>query len=128
MLGIAARYVSGYLCRTDEESITVQQSDATHAWAELYLPGAGWKGFDPTCGVLAADYRVRVAVARDPARALPVRGSFQGTASDYAGMRVAINARQVRLPTHSASVSVNCLQTNLNTLDEIEPFNGGSER
>jgi transglutaminase-like putative cysteine protease len=100
MLGVAARYVSGYLCRTDEESVIIQQSHSTHAWAELYLPGAGWKGFDPACGVLAADYRVRVAVARGPAQALPVSGSFQGTASDYAGMRVAVNARQVRSLTH----------------------------
>lgn len=98
MLGVAARYVSGYLCRTNDEGIVAGPSNTTHAWAELYLPGAGWKGFDPTCGVLAADYRVRVAVARAPGQALPVSGSFQGSASDYAGMEVAVNAHEVRSP------------------------------
>jgi transglutaminase-like putative cysteine protease len=104
MLGVAARYVSGYLCRTNEEEIVRGPSDTTHAWAELYLPGAGWKGFDPTCGVVAADYRVRIAVARWPTQAIPVTGSFQGTESDYAGMEVTVDAREVRADAPASSL------------------------
>jgi transglutaminase-like putative cysteine protease len=96
MLGVAARYVSGYLCRADEAGTIGEASDATHAWAELYLPGAGWKGYDPTCGILAADYHVRVAVARWPEQAVPVSGSFSGQAADYGGMAVTVDARAVK--------------------------------
>jgi len=98
MLGLAARYVSGYLCRSDEAGTIAQASDATHAWTELYLPGAGWRGFDPTCGMLAADSHVRVAVARWPAQAVPVTGTFDGTADDYAGMVVTVDARRISSP------------------------------
>jgi transglutaminase-like putative cysteine protease len=94
-VGLAARFVSGYLCSSD--SFTHQAaSGATHAWAEIYLPGAGWTGFDPTCGVLAADSHARVAVARDPAQAVPVSGSFIGTSADYAGLDVTVIARAVK--------------------------------
>lgn len=93
LLGVAARYVSGYLCRADEGGTIGAASDATHAWAELYLPGAGWKGFDPTCGILAADYHVRVAVARWPGQAVPVSGSFVGQTNDCGTMTVTVDAR-----------------------------------
>jgi transglutaminase-like putative cysteine protease len=94
-LGIAARYVSGYLCDSGSERIDAA-SNATHAWAELYLPGAGWRGFDPTCGVLAADMHVRVAVAREPGQAVPVSGSFAGPASAFCDMLVTVNASAVK--------------------------------
>jgi len=67
-LGLAARFVSGYVHNPDEHS-------STHAWAEVYLPGAGWKGFDPTSGILACDLHVPVAVSRSPAGASPISGS-----------------------------------------------------
>lgn len=98
MLGVGARYVSGYLCRSDADGALAAASDATHAWAELYLPGAGWKGFDPTCGILAADYHVRVATARTPEQAVPVMGSFVGEPSDYQDMLVNVDAREVHSP------------------------------
>jgi transglutaminase-like putative cysteine protease len=94
-MGLAARYVSGYLCSAEGEKSEVA-ADATHAWAEVYLPGAGWKGFDPTCGTLAAGLHVRVAVARDPAQATPIRGSYLGDASVFRDMEVIVKAQAIK--------------------------------
>lgn len=75
-LGLASRFVSGYL--------EIQgQSDgnaSTHAWAEVYLPGPGWKGFDPTSGQLTDSRHIPIAVARHPEAVPPVAGSFVGPA------------------------------------------------
>jgi len=73
-LGLGARYVSGYLHAPASNS----DFGATHAWAEIYLPGAGWKGFDPTIGELAGTKHIPVAVAAQPASVPPVSGSFTG--------------------------------------------------
>ncbi len=90
---LAARYVSGYLCGEAEEGAPEIASNATHAWTEIYLPGAGWKGFDPTSGILAAGYHVRVAATRNPTQATPIRGNYIGDASLFRGMEVTVNAR-----------------------------------
>ncbi len=94
-LGVGARFVSGYLCRALGDETAGLAQDSTHAWAELYLPGAGWKGFDPTSGTLAAGLHVRTAVARVPDQANPITGSFSGRAADYLRMEVTVNARAV---------------------------------
>lgn len=73
-LGFAARFVSGYL-HTPPSSTNF---GATHAWAEVYLPGAGWKGFDPTLGEIVGTSHFAVAVARLPESVPPVAGSFAG--------------------------------------------------
>jgi transglutaminase-like putative cysteine protease len=73
-LGLAARFVSGYLFA---EPSAVNYG-STHAWAEVFLPGAGWIGFDPTLGVLAGVDHTAVAVARLPESVPPVAGSFVG--------------------------------------------------
>ena len=91
-MGLAARYVSGYLCSADHEQPEVA-SNATHAWTEIYLPGAGWKGFDPTSGILAAGLHVRVAATRNPLQATPIRGSYLGDASIFKGLEVTVDAR-----------------------------------
>lgn len=73
-LGLASRFVSGYLHAPPS---TVNYG-ATHAWAEVYLPGAGWKGFDPTIGEMAGTNHIAVAVARLPESVPPIAGSFVG--------------------------------------------------
>ena len=73
-LGLAARFVSGYLNAPFEDG----RSGSTHAWAEVYLPGAGWKGFDPTSGEIAGSRHIAVAVARLPEVVSPVTGAFVG--------------------------------------------------
>jgi len=90
-LGFAARFVSGYLY--DERAVG---GGATHAWAEIYLPGAGWVEYDPTNGLVAGHNLVRVAVARDPTQAVPVAGSFTGAPADYLGMRVDVTVTPER--------------------------------
>jgi transglutaminase-like putative cysteine protease len=73
-MGFAARFVSGYLY--SPPSIT--NFGSTHAWAEVFLPGAGWKGFDPTIGEVAGTNHIAVASARLPQSVPPVAGSFIG--------------------------------------------------
>ena len=75
-LGLASRFVSGYL--NAEPSST--DFGATHAWAEVYLPGVGWKGFDPTSGLIVGPNHIAVAVARLPDSVPPVAGSYIGPA------------------------------------------------
>jgi len=94
-MGLAARYVSGYLCSVDEEETEIA-ANATHAWTEIYLPGGGWKGFDPTSGILAAGLHVRVAATRNPDQATPIRGSYLGDATLFKDMSVSIDARVVK--------------------------------
>jgi transglutaminase-like putative cysteine protease len=72
-LGIAARFVSGY------QEGDVAQEQRLHAWAEVYVPGGGWRGYDPTAGLAVADRHIAVAASRTPRHAAPIIGSFRGT-------------------------------------------------
>lgn len=73
-LGVAARFVSGYLYAPDSEN--ERSYGAMHAWTELYLPGAGWRGFDPTHGVWCGDRFIPVAHGVKAEMANPVQGSY----------------------------------------------------
>jgi transglutaminase-like putative cysteine protease len=88
-LGIAARFVSGYLhlADPDDDSIT---GGNTHAWVQAYVPGAGWIDFDPSTGQVGNENLVRVAVVHEPHEAIPLSGTFTGMASDHLAMRVAV--------------------------------------
>jgi transglutaminase-like putative cysteine protease len=92
VLGFGARFVSGYLYdpALDGGGPGVQGAGATHAWVEIYLPGAGWVEYDPTNGLIAAESLVRVAVARDPSQAVPVSGTFEGEPGDFLGLEVEV--------------------------------------
>lgn len=73
-LGLASRFVSGYL----DTRLNDGDNGSTHAWAEVYLPGAGWKGFDPTSGEVTGNRHIATAVARHPEAVPPVSGSYLG--------------------------------------------------
>ncbi len=76
-VGIPARYASGYLYNGPRDSLVGAQ--ASHAWSEIYLPEAGWIGFDPTNNTLADERYVKISVGRDYEDVAPVRGSYRGT-------------------------------------------------
>ncbi|HEY0833370.1 MAG TPA: transglutaminase family protein [Azospirillum sp.] len=92
-LGLAARFVSGYLYdpAVDDAADGTVGAGATHAWAQVYLPGAGWVEFDPTNGIIGGKHLLRVAVSRDPAQAIPVSGSWFGAPADFLGMTVEVS-------------------------------------
>lgn len=94
-LGFAARFVSGYLYDPglDGADSGIVGAGDTHAWVQIYLPGAGWVEFDPTNGAVGGRNLIRVAVAREPEQALPLTGSYFGAPEDYAGIEVAVEVR-----------------------------------
>jgi transglutaminase-like putative cysteine protease len=85
-LGLASRFVSGYLYTLATEA----GNGSTHAWAEVYLPGAGWKGFDPTSGEVTGNRHIATAVARHPEAVPPVAGSFVGPGGSRPLLSVAV--------------------------------------
>lgn len=91
-LGLAARFVSGYLY--DEKLVGAAGGlvggGATHAWAQVFLPGAGWVEFDPTNALIGGRNLIRVAVARDASQAAPLVGSYNGAPADFVSMTVEV--------------------------------------
>jgi transglutaminase-like putative cysteine protease len=87
-LGLAARFVSGYLAPSDRVERKRRGGEATHAWLEIYLPGAGWVEYDPTNGLVGNEDLIRVAVVRDPRQAVPISGTWTGFPSDFIEMTV----------------------------------------
>jgi len=94
-LGIAARFVSGYLCMPGGSAHGYVGGGSTHAWVQVYLPSAGWIEFDPTNGIVGTRDLVRVAVARDPRQAIPLHGTYLGPADAFVGMDININVVSV---------------------------------
>ncbi|WP_294542136.1 transglutaminase family protein [uncultured Rhodoblastus sp.] len=89
-LGFGARIVSGYLLAAQAGVQGSQDAGSTHAWAEVYVPGAGWITFDPTNRSVGGYNLIPVAVARDIRQAMPVAGSFGGVPDDFLGMSVEV--------------------------------------
>jgi uncharacterized protein (DUF2126 family)/transglutaminase-like putative cysteine protease len=90
-LGIAARFVSGYLIQLAEAKAELNGSDSTaesdtadlHAWAEAFLPGAGWIGLDPTSGLLASEGHIPLACTSSPEQAAPISGTAERASTDF---------------------------------------------
>jgi transglutaminase-like putative cysteine protease len=99
-LGLATRFVSGYLYDTQllpaqgapggAAPASLVGSGVTHAWMQVFLPGAGWVEYDPTNALVGGRNLIRVAVARDPSQAMPLVGSFTGPADAFAGLSVCV--------------------------------------
>ena len=84
--GVAARFASGYL----HGSASLAGQASTHAWAELYLPTLGWRGFDPTTGGITSASHIVTGVSIHPRGVMPVSGSFTGAAADCLGLNVSV--------------------------------------
>jgi len=117
-LGLAARFVSGYIFVPDtappasvvprsttaptsidpptsiDTPLAVDDGGATHAWLQVYLPGAGWVDFDPTNSIIGNRNLIRVAVAWSPMQVLPLWGTYAGSASACLGMQVAVSVTE----------------------------------
>jgi len=112
-LGLAAKYVTGYLYTRPgraEHDYARQDSASrgggnTHAWLQVFLPGAGWVEFDPTNGTVGSAGLVRVAAVRTPAQAVPLAGSWIGAPSDCLGMEVSVDVTQSVVAEPSASLA-----------------------
>jgi transglutaminase-like putative cysteine protease len=103
-LGFGARFVTGYLydpkLETGGDNGT-QGAGATHAWCEIYLPGAGWIEYDPTNAIIGGEALIRVAVTRDPSQASPISGSYDGELNDYLGMNVEVTVTSGQAPAQA---------------------------
>ena len=94
-LGLAARFVSGYLyVQSRDQEAGHRGGGSTHAWCQVYLPGAGWTDFDPTNGIVGNRDLIGVAVAREPRQAVPISGSFVGSMDDFVGLDVEVIVRR----------------------------------
>lgn len=106
-LKIPARYVSGYLYNGPADQLKGAQ--ASHAWVEVYLPGAGWCGLDPTNNCLVAGQHVRVAVGRDYADVSPIKGTYRGSGKRFLTVDVLVTALEqngaARAPAHPTAAS-----------------------
>lgn len=90
-LGFGARVVSGYLYNPNQDRVASIGAGSTHAWAEVYVPGAGWITFDPTNRSVGGFNLIPVAVAREIRQAMPVSGSFIGLTDAFIGMEVEVS-------------------------------------
>lgn len=98
-LGLAARFVSGYIFIPDAKADGTVGGGATHAWMQAYLPGSGWIDFDPTNSIVGNRNLIRVAVAWDPKQVLPLWGTFAGSASSFLGMDVTVSVTETSRKT-----------------------------
>jgi len=89
-LGLAARFVSGYIFTPGTE----KGGGATHAWVQVYLPGAGWIDFDPTNSIVGNRNLIRVAMAWSPEHVLPLWGTYYGAPGAFLGMDVTVSVTE----------------------------------
>jgi len=104
-LGVAARFITGYIYVPDHDGPTWLGGGATHAWCQIYVPGSGWVEFDPTNGIVGNRDLIRVAVARVPSHAIPLFGTYWGNREDELGMDVEVNVKTGFTNTDIATVT-----------------------
>jgi transglutaminase-like putative cysteine protease len=129
-LGFAARFVSGYLhvprqtsAHAGDETRERAGGGSTHAWVQVFLPGAGWMEFDPTNGIVGNHDLIRVAIGRDPAQAVPLWGSWTGFPSDALGLTVEVSV--TASPTPAATpVAVHAALPELIAVEQIASVKG----
>jgi transglutaminase-like putative cysteine protease len=95
ILGLGARLVSGYLCDFGAGVVGTTGSGSTHAWAEVFVPGAGWITFDPTNRQVGGANLIPVAVSRDIGQAMPVTGSFVGPRDALENLTVEVSVTAI---------------------------------
>lgn len=93
VVGIPARYVSGYFYIENAVSGSAADNTASHAWVECFLPGIGWVGYDPTHNRRVDDTYIKVAIGRDYADVRPLAGTFRG--ESQADMEVSVRVERV---------------------------------
>lgn len=107
-LGFAARFVTGYLYDPALDSAAFAEDGAridevtgagsTHAWVQVFLPGAGWIEFDPTNGEAASGHLIRTGVGRTPSQVAPLAGSYIGSPDDALGLEVSVDISMIAPP------------------------------
>ena len=99
-LGLAARFVSGYLYIPVQENVAATRLGGgnTHAWVRVFLPHGGWAEFDPTNGLVGNRDLIRVAVVREPQQAVPLSGTWKGAPDAYLGMDVEVQVTAEESP------------------------------
>jgi len=113
-LGFAARFVTGYLYTAPRDGNARQGGGSTHAWVQVFVPGAGWLEFDPTNGIVGSRDLIRVAVVRDPAQAVPLWGSWTGFPGDALGLTVEVVVTREPDSQNTPSEPRNFLRAGLN--------------
>jgi len=101
LLGIPARYVSGYVCPHDHN---LRGEGATHAWVEAYIPFYGWLGVDPTNNCIVNDLHVRLATGRNFSDVSPVRGTYKGTAKQTLEVGVSVSYEDGQVSNEMADI------------------------
>lgn len=91
VLGVASRFASGYA----HGAASLAGHASTHAWTECYLPGLGWRGFDPTSGKATGLQHVATGVSQHPRGVMPVSGSFVGARQLFLAMQVEVQTREL---------------------------------
>lgn len=105
LMGLAARFASGYLHGT----ASLAGRASTHAWAEVYFPVLGWRGFDPTMGKETSLRHIATGVSQHPRGVMPVTGTYSGAPGSFLGMDVEVQTRELEAQPAETATLPKCL-------------------